>query len=205
MRKLIVMPDHSVAPILDAIGAAVKSLRMKMFSLSDPRVLSALVKAHKRQIKIRVPLNPARRSGELQNRTSHDVLSEAGIDVLDANPAFVVTHEKSMVVDDAVAWIGSLNMDPDNIDDARDFAVITTDPDEVGEVIEGFEADWSRQPFVPHQNSTIIWCPDGGRERIARFIDEAKHSLFVQSERSRTASSQNAWYGPNCAVSKSER
>jgi hypothetical protein len=35
MRKLIVMPDDSVAPILDAIGAALRSLRMKMFSHSD--------------------------------------------------------------------------------------------------------------------------------------------------------------------------
>jgi phosphatidylserine/phosphatidylglycerophosphate/cardiolipin synthase-like enzyme len=27
-----------------------------------------------------------------------------------------------------------------------------------------------------------VWCP-GGRERIARFIDEAKHTLFLQNER----------------------
>jgi phosphatidylserine/phosphatidylglycerophosphate/cardiolipin synthase-like enzyme len=37
------------------------------------------------------------------------VLLDAGIDVLDTNPSFTVTHEKSMVVDDATAVIGSLN------------------------------------------------------------------------------------------------
>jgi cardiolipin synthase len=182
-RKLIVMPDDNVEPILTAIGGAVKSLRIKMFSVSDRRVLSALVKAHRRKVKIRVMLNPARHSGEIQNKGARAVLLEAGIDVLDTNPAFAVTHEKSMVVDDAAAFIGSLNWDPDSFEETREFAVTSTDPDEVAEAIECFEADWSRQPFEPRRLSNLIWCPDGGRDRIAQFIDEAKHSLFVQNER----------------------
>ena len=182
-RKLIVMPDDSIEPILTAIGGAVKSLRIKMFSVSDRRVLSALVKAHKRKVKIRVLLNPARHSGEIQNKGARSVLLDAGIDVLDTNPAFAVTHEKSMAVDDATAFIGSLNWDPDNFEETREFAVTSTDPEEVAEVIECFEADWSRQPFELRRPSNLIWCPDSGRDRIAQFIDEAKHSLFVQNER----------------------
>jgi len=182
-RKLLVMPDDTIEPILASIGGAAKSLRIKMFSVSDRRVLSALVKAHRRKVKIRVLLNPARHSGEIQNRGARTVLEEAGIDVLDTNPVFPVTHEKSMVVDDSTAFIGSLNWDPDNFVETREFAVTSSDPDEVAEVIECFEADWSRQPFHLRRPSNLIWCPDGGRERIAQFIDEAKHSLFVQNER----------------------
>ena len=182
-RKLIVMPDDTIEPILTAIGGAAKSLRIKMFSVSDSRVLSALVKAHRRNVKIRALLNPARHSGEIQNKGARTVLLDAGIDVLDTNPAFTVTHEKSMVVDDATAFIGSLNWDPDNFEETREFAAISDDPDEVAEVTECFEADWSRQPFEPRRSSNLIWCPDRGRDRIAQFIDEAKHSLFVQNER----------------------
>src|SRR5262249_40169862 len=29
----------------------------------------------------------------------------------------------------------------------------------------------------------LVWCPINGRERIARFIDDAKHTLFVQNQR----------------------
>ena len=29
----------------------------------------------------------------------------------------------------------------------------------------------------------LIWCTDNGRERIAHFIDRAKHTLWVQNER----------------------
>jgi cardiolipin synthase len=182
-RKLIVMPDDTIEPILTAIGAASKSLRIKMFSVSERRVLSALVKAHRRKVKIRVLLNPARHSGEVQNMGARTVLRDAGIDVLDTNPAFIVTHEKSMVVDDATAIIGSLNWDQDNFEETRDFAVISTDPDEVAEVIECFEADWSRQPFELRSPSNLIWCPGSGRDRIAELIDQAKHSLFVENER----------------------
>jgi phosphatidylserine/phosphatidylglycerophosphate/cardiolipin synthase-like enzyme len=134
-------------------------------------------------VKIRVLLNPARHTGEIQNIGARTVLVNAGIDVLDTNPAFTVTHEKSMVVDDATAFIGSLNWDQENFEETRDFAVISTDPDEVAEVIECFEADWSRQSFELRRPSNLIWCPGSGRDRIAELIDQAKHSLFVENER----------------------
>jgi phosphatidylserine/phosphatidylglycerophosphate/cardiolipin synthase-like enzyme len=182
-RSLIILPEDSAKPILDAIETAAKSLRIKMFSVSDPAILNALIQAHKRRVKIRVMLNPARRSGEIQNKGSRSVLREAGIDVLDSNPAFEVTHEKSMVIDDATAFIGSLNWEPENFEMARDYAVITRDAREVREVVECFEADWSRKFFEPGKPSNLIWCPGFARERIADFIDSAKHSLYIQNER----------------------
>ncbi len=35
-RSLIIMPDDTAKPILDAINGATKSLRIKMFIFSDP-------------------------------------------------------------------------------------------------------------------------------------------------------------------------
>ena len=182
-RSLIVLPDDSATPIVDAIDSAGKSLRIKMFSVSDPIILDALIQAHKRRVKIRVMLNPARRSGEIQNKGSRSVLREAGIDVLDSNPAFDVTHEKSMVIDDSAAFIASLNWEPETFEAMRDYAVITRDAREVREVVDCFEADWSRKPFEPRRPSTLIWCPGFARERIGEFIDSTKHSLYIQNER----------------------
>ena len=50
-----------------------------------------------------------RRSGESENEETRRRLSDAGVDVLDSNPAFDLTHEKSMVVDDQTAFVKSLN------------------------------------------------------------------------------------------------
>src|SRR5208283_4320137 len=94
-RCLVVMPDDSSRPILEAVEHASKSLRIKMFTFSDPHVLHAVIAAHRRGVKVRIMLNPARRSGEAENEASRKMLTEAGVEVLDSNPTFDLTHEKS--------------------------------------------------------------------------------------------------------------
>jgi cardiolipin synthase len=107
----------------------------------------------------------------------------ADVDVRYGDPAFEVTHEKSMVVDDRVAYVKSLNWSTKGLAQARDYAVCTTDEAEVAEVLDCFEADWSHRTFDAGAERRLIWCPGNGRERIARIIDEARHSLWVQNER----------------------
>jgi len=177
------MPDDSAKPILDAINGATKSLRIKMFLFSDPAILQAVIDAQRRGVNVRVMLNPARRDGESENKESHKKLAAAGVTVIDSNPAYDVTHEKSMVVDDATAFVKSLNWDTKNLTETRDYAVVTSHAHEVAEIIECFEADWHRKPFKVDRHSRLIWCCGNGRERIAQFIDGAKDSLFLQNER----------------------
>lgn len=182
-RSLIVLPDESAQPILDTINAAKKTLRIKMFVFSDPKLLKAVIAAHERGLKVWVMLNAARRSGEDDNKATRKALQSAGIEVANSNPAFGVTHEKSMVVDDATAFVKSLNWATENLTETRDYAIVTTHKKGVQEVIDCFDADWHRKPFSPGLSAHMIWCPNDGRERVAQFIDEAKHTLFVQNER----------------------
>ena len=182
-RSLIVLPDDSGKPILDAIGAATKSLRVKMFVFSDPALIAAVIAAHQRGVKVWMMLNPARRGGEPENEATREQLTQAGIEVIDSNPAFALTHEKSMVLDDTAAFVKSLNWETRNLTETRDYAVVTAHHHEVSEIIDCFEADWHRQTFDPGQHAHLIWCNHNGRERIAQFIDEAKHTLFLQNER----------------------
>jgi len=182
-RSLIVMPDDSAKPILDAINAATKSLRVKMFLFSDPSLLKAVMDAQTRGVNVRVMLNPARRDGESENKDTHKKLVAAGIKVMDSSPEYDVTHEKSMVVDDTTAFVKSLNWETKNITETRDYAIVTSHAHEVAEIIQCFEADWHRKPFTGDEKSHLIWCCGNGRERIAKFIDEAKDSIFVQNER----------------------
>jgi cardiolipin synthase len=182
-RSLIVLPDDSATPILDAINHASKSLRVKMFTFSDPSLMHAVIAAHTRRVKVRIMLNPARRSGVEVNTATRKLLEHAGVEVLDSNPAFDVTHEKSMVVDDSTAFIQSLNWETKNVTETRDYAVVTSHGHEVDEIIECFEADWKRETFSPGDHSHLIWCVGNGRQRIGQFIDDAKHTLWVQNER----------------------
>jgi cardiolipin synthase len=181
-RTLVVLPEDGITPVLEAIAAARESILVKMFLFSEMKLIRALVTAHRRGVKVRVMLNPARRSGESENTDAKRRLKAAGIAVKDTHPAFDVSHEKSMVVDGNLAFVKSHNWAPKNFGQTRDYAVITNDPDEVAEVMEGFEADWSRKAFDPDRRR-LIWCRGNGRARIARFIDGAKKELLLQNER----------------------
>jgi phosphatidylserine/phosphatidylglycerophosphate/cardiolipin synthase-like enzyme len=182
-RSLIVLPDDTAKPILAAIASASRTLRVKMFVFSDPALLKAVIAAKRRGVTVRVMLNPERRDGEHDNEATRKALQRADIDVKDANPAFVLTHEKSMVIDDHTAFVKSLNWATSNLIETRDYAVVTTRRHDVAEMIECFEADWHRHTFEPREKSHLVWCPAYGRDRICRFIGAARHTLFVQNER----------------------
>jgi cardiolipin synthase A/B len=182
-RSIIVLPDDTGKPIIDAINAATKSIRIKMFIFSDPDLLNAVIAAKARGVKIEIMLNPARRNGVEENEEVRKLLEESGIVVRDSNPFFGITHEKSMVVDGEIGFVKSLNWETKNLNETRDYAIVTSHKHEVDEIIAGFEADWHRVDFDPGRDAHLIWCRGNGRDRIARLIDGAKHTLFVQNER----------------------
>jgi phosphatidylserine/phosphatidylglycerophosphate/cardiolipin synthase-like enzyme len=182
-RSLIVLPDDSAQPILDAIAHATKSIRIKMFVFSDPALLQAVIAAHQRGVDVRVMLNPARRDGKEENGDVRKALTDAGIKVIDSNPDFDLTHEKSMVIDDSTAFVQSLNWETENLTTTRDYAVLTTHKHEVEEVMECFDADWNRSRFNAGDHSHLIWCVGNGRQRLGQLIDSAQHSLWLQNER----------------------
>jgi cardiolipin synthase len=181
--SLIVLPEDTAQPILDALSAAQRSIQIRMFLFTDPGLTDAVIAAKRRGVKVRVMLNPARRGGESENDETTDRLANGGIEVRDSNPAFQLTHQKSMVIDDEVGFVESFNWETRDLTVTRDYAVVTTHKTEVAEMVACFEADWAREEFTPSRQSRLIWCPNNGRERIADFIDSAKHSLWLQNER----------------------
>lgn len=181
-RQLLVMPDDGAESVIRSIDAAAKTLEIKMFIFSEPKLIDAVKAAKARGVQVRVMLNPARRSGEAENEQTRKLLQAAGIEVKDTHPDFDVSHEKSMVVDSHTALIKSLNWAPKNFTHTRDYAIVTTVADEVAEVLACFNADWDRTNFDGGK-AKLVWCRGNGRERIARFIDDAKETLCLQNER----------------------
>src|SRR5271168_1618586 len=182
-RSIIVMPDDSAKPLLEAIANAKKSIRVKMFLFSDPSLLAAIIAAQDRGVDVRVMLNPERRDGEKENHDSRKALLDAGVRVIDSNPEFDLTHEKSMVIDGETAFVQSLNWETKNLTVTRDYAVVTSNKHEVEEIAECFDADWNRTKFDSGENSHLIWCIGNGRQRLGKLIDDSKHSLWLQNER----------------------
>jgi cardiolipin synthase A/B len=182
-HTLIVLPDDTAGPILKAIHGAQEALNIRMFLFTDPTLIDAVIAAHRRGVKVQVMLNPARRSGESENEEARALLTAAGIEVRDGNPAFDLTHQKSMVVDNRIGFVESLNWEPKDLTLTRDYAIVTTHGHEVAEMVACFDADWEHQEFSPPAGSPLIWCPNNGRRRVAEFIDSTQHTLWLQNER----------------------
>jgi phosphatidylserine/phosphatidylglycerophosphate/cardiolipin synthase-like enzyme len=182
-RKLIVLPEDGVRPIAEAIESAQGSLDVKMFLFTEPTLINAVIAAHRRGVRTRIMLNPARRDGESDNAETIKLLTAAGIEVRDTPPKFPVSHEKSMVVDGRWAFVGSMNWADKNFTETRDYAVMTAVREEVEEVIDCYNADWDRSQFDGEKSVRLVWCPGNGRLRIAHLIDKAKHYLYLQNER----------------------
>ena len=182
-HRLIVLPDDTAEAIVAPINAAKHSMNIRMFLFTDPSLINAVIAARRRGVKVRVMLNPARRDGASDNAATREILKQEGIAVRDSSAEFAVTHQKSMVIDDKVGFIESLNWETRDLTETRDYAVETTSKTEVAEMVRCFNADWDGQPFEPAAESELIWCPNNGRQRIADFIDSAKETLWLQNER----------------------
>jgi phosphatidylserine/phosphatidylglycerophosphate/cardiolipin synthase-like enzyme len=179
-HRLSVQPDDGTAPVVELIDGAQQSLRVKQFTLTDSTLMSALIHAHERHVDVRIMLNPHRSSGDRANDESFKALHQAGLKVEWSNPAFAVTHEKSMTIDDTVTLISTFNFATKYFTETRDYGIVTAEPTQVAEVIAGFEADWHRKPFQPKTDSGLLWSSNNSRQIMAWFIDTAKKDLIVQ-------------------------
>jgi cardiolipin synthase len=179
-RALIVQPDDTVLPVLDLIDQAKRSLTVKQFTLDEPRIVRGLLDAHRRGVGVRVMLNPHRSSGDRANDKTYAALKRARVPVQWTNPAFFVTHEKSMVIDGTRSLIATFNFVEKYFTETRDYGIVTSDRREVGQVVAGFEADWKRKRFAPDERTGLLWSTSNSRRLMARFIDDAKKSLWVQ-------------------------
>lgn len=177
---LIVQPDDGVGPVREFVSSARQSLLIKQFTFTEPDLLEAVIGRHKAGVDVRVMLNPKRSGGDRANDDTFTALKQAGVAIQWANPKFYVTHEKSIVVDGEAALIATFNLCTKYFTLTRDYGILTRDPQRVGQIIEGFHADWEQRGWLPDASTGLLWSNSNARLQMARFIDQSRHSLDVQ-------------------------
>ena len=66
-HRLLVLPDDTARPLIDALNGAQRTINIRMFLFTDPDMLAAVQAAQERGVKVRVMLNPQRRDGTSDN------------------------------------------------------------------------------------------------------------------------------------------
>ena len=180
-RRLLVLPDDTAQPILDAVGAARRTLLLRLKSLAASVLLEAVIKAASRGVGVRMLVSAAPASEDAAAAELQSALAEAGVECKFGNPKFASSRQQALVTDDSTAIIVSLSWHQGGLDLTRDYAVVTTHRHEVREMTACFDADWTDKGFSPRASSRLIWCPNNGRERVAEFIDRARTSIWMQN------------------------
>ena len=179
-QRLLVMPDDGVAAVIELIEAAHQQLLLKQFKLQSPAVIEALLRAQQRGVTVRVMLNPRTSGGDRWNDDSFATLERGGIAVAWTHDAFPVTHEKSMVIDRRAVLISTFNLADKYFSETRDYGIVSENTAVVEQVIAGFEADWQRSFFSPDLNVGLVWSSAHSRGQMARIIDAATQTLWIQ-------------------------
>jgi len=183
-HTLIVQPDDGRALVLNALGAAKKSIDLTIYEISDPQIMSALEAASKKKVAVRVIYNWYSFPEDMQQRDimpAIDALTKAGIQCKPASKAFEVTHEKAFVIDGTTGIVMSFNLTSEYFGTTRDFGIVTTVAAEVAEIANVFEADWNAKSITPTCPS-LVWSPVNSRTKLTALVSSAKKTLDIYCE-----------------------
>jgi phosphatidylserine/phosphatidylglycerophosphate/cardiolipin synthase-like enzyme len=178
---LVTEPDQGLTAIYNLISSAKKSIDMTMYELTDITATDALAKAAASGVKVRVILDQSG-SEKKTNTPAYNYLQKNKCGVHWSNPAFAMTHQKTITVDAAASAIMTLNLTPDDYALTRDFAVITNNAADVAAIETTFNADFTNAKITPPTGENLVWSPSNSLSSLLALINGATMSLLVAQE-----------------------
>jgi cardiolipin synthase A/B len=176
--KLIVQPDAGMAPIVNAIKHAKKSIDVLIFRLDRLEIARALEAAVARGVRVRALTAHINRGGTKFLRKLEMHLLESGVTVSRTADDLIRYHGKMMIVDSRFLHVYGFNFTAFDMEKSRSFGVITKNPKLVAEAMKLFAADFDRQPYSS-SNERVIVSPDNSRDRLSAFLKGARKELLI--------------------------
>ncbi|HVW23081.1 MAG TPA: phospholipase D-like domain-containing protein [Candidatus Saccharimonadales bacterium] len=166
-------------PLVNAINAAQNSVELVDYTFHSAALKQALVNAATRGVAVRVILD----GHDGKNATAYNDLQKAGVPVKFGDIShYTITHEKSVLIDHAQAYIGTYNMSTCVYTTRRDFGVIDSNPNDVNAWLTVFNADWNDQLLsTTPTGDNLIWSPNSA-QRLIDLINSAQSSINFYDE-----------------------
>jgi cardiolipin synthase A/B len=178
--KLIIQPDDGLTPLLQAVRKAQKSIDIVIFRFDRAELERALEQAVGRGVTVRALIAHTNRGGEKLLRKLELALLAAGVTVARTADDLLRYHGKMMIVDGTLYVLG-FNYTRLDIENSRSFGIVTRDKKLVKEACALFEADRTRQPYMPGDDRLVV-SPESAREVLTTFIKRARRQLLIYDE-----------------------
>ena len=175
--KAIVQPDAGLAPVVQAIRRARGSIDICIFRMNRKEIEDALAASVTRGVRVRALIAHTNTGGEQNLRKLEQRLLAAGVMVTRTSDELVRYHGKYMVADNTL-YVFGFNLTKLDIGKSRSFAIATRDVRTVKEASKLFEADTTRQAYVPARSNLVV-SPETARDALAKFLAGAKKELAI--------------------------
>ena len=175
--KLIIQPDEGITPLVKAVRNARRRVDIMIFRFDRSELEKALEAAVTRGVTVRALIAHTNRGGDKILRKLELRLLDCGVSVARSADDLPRYHGKMMVADDTLHVFG-FNYTKLDIEKSRSFGVATKHKRLVKEATALFEADRTRQPYVPAHDRLVV-SPESSRAILSAFIRKAKKQLLI--------------------------
>jgi cardiolipin synthase A/B len=179
--KLIIQPDDGLSPLLQAVRRAKKMVAIVIFRLDRHDLEKALEEAVARGVVVHALIAHTNSGGEKTLRKLETSLLQAGVTVARTADDLPRYHGKMMIADDTL-YVFGFNYTKLDLEKSRSFGVVTRDKRLVQEALALFEADRTRQAYIPRDDRLVV-SPESSREVLTTFIKRARKQLLIYDEK----------------------
>lgn len=176
--KLLVQPEDGIAPVIEGLNSAKRSIDILIFRFDHREVEEALLKAVGRGVRVRALIAYTNRGGEKHLRALEMRLLAAGVIVGRSADNLARYHGKMIIVDERRLFVLTFNFTYLDIEHSRSFGVIFTNHNLIQEAMKLFTADLMRQPYTPGAPALVV-SPLNARNELAAFLGGAKKELQI--------------------------
>lgn len=176
---IIVEPGDNGQGLLNAIKNARTSVHMTMYLLSSSSIITALIAQKNAGHDVKVLLNQTFPQGQGSNQSTFAQLHSAGVNVKWAPAAFTFTHEKTVIIDAATAWIMTMNATVTSATDNREYLAVDTDATDVAEAESIFESDFAGTATSAKK---LVAAPDNAFSKLLQLIASASATIDIEAE-----------------------
>jgi phosphatidylserine/phosphatidylglycerophosphate/cardiolipin synthase-like enzyme len=149
---LVVSPDNARWRILGLMEQARQELLVGVEVISDPEVLALLVAKRKAGVDVRVLVGGVKKVPA--NVPAFAYLAQNGVPVRSQSRPYL--HAKFAIADHAVAYIGSINLSTNSLDENRELGLILDEHAAIHTLRDVWLADWQKaESYEAYQEKTL--------------------------------------------------
>jgi phosphatidylserine/phosphatidylglycerophosphate/cardiolipin synthase-like enzyme len=137
--NLVWSPDNSRKKIIDFIHQAKTDIKIYTENITDYQIIGALANVSRSHVNVQILLSSK------PNRKSWNYLTRAGV-AIHVSP-YTLIHAKVIMIDQARAMVGSINLTAPSLDKNRELSVITDNKSIIQLLINTFRYDLSECHF----------------------------------------------------------